>query len=162
MGGHHKIEKMKMKGEFDMKLGGFGQMLLAAGAGLAAYVLWVTYSNSQKEKKDRYESEGKAPNHHDQTETHDGMNMSDVVTMIMHHQSHIDNLRETVESNHRFPKPNPWQKLPEKEIVRTLNAPQAIGPYAQAIKYNGMVFTSGQIALTATGELKAHTIQQQS
>jgi len=33
------------------------------------------------------------------------------------------------------------------EVVSTPNAPQAIGPYSQAIKHNGMVFISGQIPL---------------
>jgi 2-iminobutanoate/2-iminopropanoate deaminase len=37
------------------------------------------------------------------------------------------------------------------QFVQTSNAPQAIGPYSQAIKANGMVFTSGQIALTPHG-----------
>ena len=31
--------------------------------------------------------------------------------------------------------------------ISTNKAPQAIGPYSQAIKFNDMVFTSGQIAL---------------
>jgi 2-iminobutanoate/2-iminopropanoate deaminase len=39
------------------------------------------------------------------------------------------------------------------EQVQTKNAPQAIGPYSQAIKANGMVYTSGQIALTPEGEM---------
>jgi 2-iminobutanoate/2-iminopropanoate deaminase len=39
------------------------------------------------------------------------------------------------------------------EQVQTNNAPQAIGPYSQAIKANGMVYTSGQIALTPEGEM---------
>jgi 2-iminobutanoate/2-iminopropanoate deaminase len=34
-----------------------------------------------------------------------------------------------------------------KEIIRTPDAPQAIGPYSQAIRVNGMVFLSGQIAI---------------
>lgn len=32
-----------------------------------------------------------------------------------------------------------------KEIVETKAAPGAIGPYSQAIKLNGMVYTSGQL-----------------
>jgi 2-iminobutanoate/2-iminopropanoate deaminase len=36
-------------------------------------------------------------------------------------------------------------------IVQTPNAPEAIGPYSQAMVVNGMVFTSGQIALTPEG-----------
>jgi 2-iminobutanoate/2-iminopropanoate deaminase len=34
-----------------------------------------------------------------------------------------------------------------KEAVATDKAPQAIGPYSQAIKANGLVFASGQIAI---------------
>jgi 2-iminobutanoate/2-iminopropanoate deaminase len=34
-----------------------------------------------------------------------------------------------------------------REIVATKDAPQAIGPYSQAVKGNGFVFTSGQIAI---------------
>lgn len=37
--------------------------------------------------------------------------------------------------------------MSNKETVRTSEAPQAIGPYSQAIKANGLVFASGQIAL---------------
>jgi 2-iminobutanoate/2-iminopropanoate deaminase len=42
------------------------------------------------------------------------------------------------------------------ETITTNKAPAAIGPYAQAVKANGMLFCSGQIALDpATGELVA-------
>jgi 2-iminobutanoate/2-iminopropanoate deaminase len=34
-----------------------------------------------------------------------------------------------------------------REVISTKDAPQAIGPYSQAIKANGLVFTSGQIAI---------------
>ena len=41
-----------------------------------------------------------------------------------------------------------------KEVVATNNAPQAIGPYSQAIKANGFLFVSGQIPLDpVTGQL---------
>lgn len=33
------------------------------------------------------------------------------------------------------------------EIIKTKNAPAAIGPYSQAIKANGFLFASGQIAI---------------
>jgi 2-iminobutanoate/2-iminopropanoate deaminase len=33
------------------------------------------------------------------------------------------------------------------DFVATSNAPKAIGPYSQAVKANGLLFTSGQIAL---------------
>lgn len=34
-----------------------------------------------------------------------------------------------------------------KKIIQTNQAPSAIGPYSQAVKINGMLFTSGQIAI---------------
>lgn len=41
-----------------------------------------------------------------------------------------------------------------KTTISTSNAPAAIGPYSQALKVNGMLFTSGQIALSPkSGEL---------
>ena len=41
-----------------------------------------------------------------------------------------------------------------KEVVSTGSAPKAIGPYSQAIRANGFVFCSGQIALDpATNQL---------
>ncbi|MEA2091888.1 MAG: RidA family protein [Campylobacterota bacterium] len=36
-------------------------------------------------------------------------------------------------------------------FVNTQKAPAAIGPYSQAVVANGMVYTSGQIALTPEG-----------
>jgi len=39
------------------------------------------------------------------------------------------------------------------KVVSTNKAPQAIGPYSQAMVANGMVFTSGQIALSPDGEI---------
>lgn len=39
------------------------------------------------------------------------------------------------------------------QIVQTPDAPAAIGPYSQAMVANGMVFTSGQIALKPSGEM---------
>ncbi|MDD2828932.1 MAG: RidA family protein [Sulfuricurvum sp.] len=46
-------------------------------------------------------------------------------------------------------------------IVQTPNAPAAIGPYSQAIIANGMVFTSGQIALTPAGEMLSGDVKVQ-
>jgi 2-iminobutanoate/2-iminopropanoate deaminase len=37
------------------------------------------------------------------------------------------------------------------KLVQTDRAPSAIGPYSQAVVANGMVYTSGQIALTPEG-----------
>ena len=34
-----------------------------------------------------------------------------------------------------------------RDIISTKEAPQAIGPYSQAIRANGLVFVSGQIAI---------------
>ncbi|HEU5304559.1 MAG TPA: RidA family protein [Gemmatimonadales bacterium] len=47
--------------------------------------------------------------------------------------------------------------------VSTSGAPQAIGPYSQAIRANGLLFTAGQVALDpATGELVAGGIAEQT
>jgi 2-iminobutanoate/2-iminopropanoate deaminase len=46
--------------------------------------------------------------------------------------------------------------------VTTDNAPAAIGPYSQAIKANGFIFTSGQIPLTPAGELVEGDIHDQT
>ena len=49
------------------------------------------------------------------------------------------------------------------EKVYTKNAPDAIGPYSQAIKSNGMVYTSGQIAINpASGRVEAEGIEAQT
>ncbi len=42
----------------------------------------------------------------------------------------------------------------EKTIIHTSNAPEPIGPYSQAVRVNGLLFVSGQIALDpSTGVL---------
>ncbi len=46
--------------------------------------------------------------------------------------------------------------------VQTDHAPQAIGPYSQAIVAGGMVFCSGQIPLTPSGELAAADVEAQT
>jgi len=38
------------------------------------------------------------------------------------------------------------------QIISTADAPKAIGPYSQAIALDGLVFTSGQIPLSADGQ----------
>lgn len=48
------------------------------------------------------------------------------------------------------------------EVIATQNAPQAIGPYSQAIKANGMIYCSGQIALQANGELNTGNVEEQT
>ena len=50
-----------------------------------------------------------------------------------------------------------------REMVATREAPQAIGPYSQAIKTAGFVFCSGQIALDpASGTIVAGDVTQQT
>ena len=47
--------------------------------------------------------------------------------------------------------------------IFTEKAPQAVGPYSQAVEAGGMLYTSGQIALDpATGELVGTTIEEQT
>jgi 2-iminobutanoate/2-iminopropanoate deaminase len=50
-----------------------------------------------------------------------------------------------------------------KQVIATHSAPQAIGPYSQAIAAGGFVFTSGQIPLDpATGEFVPGGIAEQT
>jgi len=50
-----------------------------------------------------------------------------------------------------------------KEIISTESAPKAIGPYSQAVRWNGLVFCSGQIPLDpATGQLIDGGIEEQT
>ena len=49
------------------------------------------------------------------------------------------------------------------EKIYTPNAPEALGPYTQAIKCGNVVFTSGQIAINpATNAIEATTIEEQT
>lgn len=48
------------------------------------------------------------------------------------------------------------------EFVSTTKAPKAIGPYSQAVIANGMLFTSGQIALTPEGDMLESDIKKQT
>jgi 2-iminobutanoate/2-iminopropanoate deaminase len=41
----------------------------------------------------------------------------------------------------------------ERTVISTADAPQAIGPYSQAISIGDLLFCSGQIPLTADGTL---------
>ncbi len=48
-------------------------------------------------------------------------------------------------------------------IIHTSNAPEAIGPYSQAVTVGNLVFTSGQIAINpASGSVEAVTIEEQT
>ncbi len=49
------------------------------------------------------------------------------------------------------------------QIIHTSNAPAPIGPYSQAVKANGFLFCSGQIALhPQTGELIISDIETET
>ena len=50
-----------------------------------------------------------------------------------------------------------------KEIISTVDAPAAVGPYSQAVKSANLLFCSGQIALDpATGVLTGCDIREQT
>lgn len=50
-----------------------------------------------------------------------------------------------------------------KKIIQTADAPQAIGPYSQAVEANGFVFVSGQIPLDPkTGNIVTGDIREQT
>ena len=54
-------------------------------------------------------------------------------------------------------------KKMKKEIISTENAPQAIGPYSQAVKAGNLMFISGQIPLDPkTGDLVSESIEEQA
>ena len=50
-----------------------------------------------------------------------------------------------------------------REIISTKNAPKAVGPYSQAIKYGDLLFVSGQITIDpktdeiVTGDIETQT-----
>ena len=47
--------------------------------------------------------------------------------------------------------------------IHTDKAPAAVGPYSQAIEINGLLYTSGQIALDpVSGKLVGETIEEQA
>ena len=48
------------------------------------------------------------------------------------------------------------------KFISTKEAPQAIGPYSQAVVVNGLVYTSGQIGLLPNGELVSDDIEGQT
>ncbi|EAC3384110.1 RidA family protein [Listeria monocytogenes] len=48
-----------------------------------------------------------------------------------------------------------------KEIIQTSSAPKALGPYSQAVKVNGLIFTSGQLGINPeNGELAEGVTKQ--
>lgn len=49
------------------------------------------------------------------------------------------------------------------QVIHTDKAPEAIGPYSQAMVSGGLLFTSGQIAINpASGEVEAETLEGQT
>jgi 2-iminobutanoate/2-iminopropanoate deaminase len=46
--------------------------------------------------------------------------------------------------------------------IYTKNAPEAIGPYSQAVKVGNFIYTSGQIALTPDGEFLDEDVKTQT
>ncbi len=48
------------------------------------------------------------------------------------------------------------------KFISTNNAPQAIGPYSQAVEANGLIYTSGQIGLTPEGTFAASDVAGQT
>jgi 2-iminobutanoate/2-iminopropanoate deaminase len=50
-----------------------------------------------------------------------------------------------------------------REVIATQNAPQAIGPYSQAIRANGFIFVSGQIPVNpATQQIVEGDVAKQT
>lgn len=49
-----------------------------------------------------------------------------------------------------------------KKTVHTDKAPQAIGPYSQAVVVNNMVYASGQLGMNAEGILQGETAAEQA
>jgi 2-iminobutanoate/2-iminopropanoate deaminase len=50
-----------------------------------------------------------------------------------------------------------------RDVISTKDAPQAIGPYSQAIRANGFVFVSGQVAIDpATQQVIAGGVAEQT
>ena len=53
--------------------------------------------------------------------------------------------------------------MPEREPINAPDAPAAAGPYAHAVRADGLLFCSGQIPLDPrTGELVAGTVAEQT
>jgi len=48
------------------------------------------------------------------------------------------------------------------KFISTKEAPQAIGPYSQAIEAKGFIYTSGQIALMPDGSMETRDVKHQT
>ena len=49
-----------------------------------------------------------------------------------------------------------------KKVISTKDAPQAIGPYSQAIAANGFLFISGQLGVTPEGKFAGEDVKAQA
>lgn len=49
-----------------------------------------------------------------------------------------------------------------KQIISTKNAPEAIGPYSQAVRQGNFIFFSGQIALRTDGSMAQGGIKEET
>lgn len=49
-----------------------------------------------------------------------------------------------------------------KKVISTKNAPQAIGPYSQAVLVNGFLFISGQLGVKPSGEFAGMDVASQA
>lgn len=50
-----------------------------------------------------------------------------------------------------------------KKVIRTNKAPQAIGPYSQAVAYNDVMYCSGQIGIDPeTGDMAGDDVETQA
>jgi 2-iminobutanoate/2-iminopropanoate deaminase len=48
------------------------------------------------------------------------------------------------------------------KFISTKEAPAAIGPYSQAVEVNGLIYTSGQIALMPDGKMETTDVEHQT
>lgn len=62
----------------------------------------------------------------------------------------------------RIPVPRPSKYSTMKQRIESTNVPKATGPFSQAVANDNVVFTSGQIPLTADGKLLEGTMEEQS
>jgi 2-iminobutanoate/2-iminopropanoate deaminase len=54
-------------------------------------------------------------------------------------------------------------EVEKKEVIASSNAPKAVGPYSQAIRYGNLVFLSGQLPIDPkTGQVSKGTIEEQT
>lgn len=52
--------------------------------------------------------------------------------------------------------------MEERTPIGTDDAPEAIGPYSQAVAHDGVLYCSGQLPLDAAGELRGESAAEQA